>query len=995
MSKGGSSQIVGFRYYMSILFGICVGPVDRLGHIRANKLNIFSNSAIGYPPQGNDTFRIDAPDVFGGDDQEGGIDGTAIIQMGQDDQIASATIKGTIGGNVSDLRGWFCLWFDGLVASNNKYLKAWDFQVLRGLKGWYLDNPWYPNELWMLRGINPAHIIVECLTNPVWGRGYLLSQLDEESFRSAANTLCDESFGLNFNWARDVTLTQFISIVINHIGASLYTDRITGLVAIKLLRQDYDPAELPVFDYTSGLMEILDDATTAPDSSHNELVVNFISPDDGEKRQVRIQNLAGIQASNNIASTSVDYLGAPNGDIAGRIGQRDMSIQAAGIRKFTLKMDRRARKIQPGGVFRIAAPDRSIADMVLRCASIEQGDIRDQTLTVKCLQDVFALEVASYVVVQDPTWVPPDNSPISPTLRRIDEINYRDVVRALAGNIADLAGVDMDEGDPVLVAATPTGLSPDYILASRTDPFDFGLWTDHGRFPWTPTATLAASIGYYDTTAIQLTNVKDFGNVTADGIAWLEDELVEITAVDQSNLTIDIRRGCVDSVPARHSTGARIWFPEHAISADQVQYTTGELVYYCAQAETSAGLSPTPEFLPDATADAWTIAGRQGRPYPMGALTINGTPFGSALTQAAGGDLDFDGTDRDRLTQADQILAHEDGDTGPEPGTTYNYRFYNNTGTTPLRTVTGLTDPAFTYTAAMYLTDGTPSRLRVEAESERDGLASYFHYNFTINRSGVLTGWGRAWGSAWGSPSGGGGGGGGGGTGHALALFYDDFSGGLGNWTIGFPWEAGVNVYAPTYVQVDAAATLARINPFTTGGGGLTIKADLTAGDPDAGGKLYYTGLLASTFSRLFGYFEFKSSMPSSPGQINGANWLYPITTSTDSEETDVIEHQGTYVMQTVWDGSPPNPTNAIFIPTVTSPHVYGVEWNNTNITFYVDGVQTFQTGTPTNHLSRAMALVLSINIFNPASDGSSLPDTMNVEYVGVWTDKATRDSDV
>lgn len=748
MSKGGSSQVVGFRYSMSILFGLCIGPIDKLKAIQANKINIWP---LGGEPGGtgdgltNEAFTIAAANVFGGDDKEGGIAGNAILQMGADDQIADPVIKGTITGNVSDLRGWCTLFYDGLICSNNPYPKPWRFQAERALKGWYLDQCWYPNEAWVVNGMNPAHILVECLTNPVWGRGYTLAQLDEPSFRSAANTLCDENFGLNFMWARDVTLTAFMNIVVNHIGAALYTDRITGLVAIKLLRQDYEIAALPLFDYSTGLLEVQDDATTAPDSSHNELVVNYIDPIDGEKRQIRIQNLAGIQASNNIASTSVDYLGAYSAELAGRIGQRDMSIQAAGIRKFSLKFDRRARKLQPGGVCRISAPDRGLAETVIRVASVEQGTINDQTLVVKCIQDVFALEATSYVVTQPTTWIPPDQSPIPATIRKMEEITYRDAFRALHG---DMSGVLLEESMPVIVAKKPQATSTSYMLVSRTS--DLDPWIDRTSFPFAPNATLRTGIGYYDTVDIALNNLDNLQGVRMNTIAWLGEEKVEILSFLLGNTPplMTIRRGCVDTVPALHGPGTRIWFPEDALGGDGIQYVVGDTVIYGLETRTSQGLSAP-------THDAMMLADRQGRPYPQGALTINGTPFGLALDQPATGDLVFDGTERNRVTQMDHIIAHEDADVAQEAGTTYDYRFYDGSSASPipLREETGsLTDPGFTYTAAMYAADGSPPLLRVTTNALRDGLPSFQLYDFLINRSGVTLGHGFNHGNNHGAP---------------------------------------------------------------------------------------------------------------------------------------------------------------------------------------------------------------------------------------------------
>jgi hypothetical protein len=107
-----------------------------------------------------------------------------------------------------------------------------------------------------IHAMNPAHIIYQCLTDPSWGRGLDPSKIDVNSFMLAANTLCDEGFGLCFLWQRDGTdVDEFILEVREHIAAELYLDPETGLMTLKLLRKDYVAEDLPLFTPSSGLLE--------------------------------------------------------------------------------------------------------------------------------------------------------------------------------------------------------------------------------------------------------------------------------------------------------------------------------------------------------------------------------------------------------------------------------------------------------------------------------------------------------------------------------------------------------------------------------------------------------------------------------------------------------------------------------------------------------------------------------------------------------------------
>lgn len=746
MSKGGSvSTVTGFRYSLAMLMGLCRGPLDEIVQINIGDIEAWTGNVTT-----NGSFTIDQENLFGGDTKEGGVKGPVDVQMGAPDQDLTGsnfqTIVGAaIGGTLSSLRGVATLFFNGLICSNNPYPKKWSVRVRRAKMGWHGGTAWYPDEAQValtadsgepIVAMNPSHIVYECMTNPVWGRGLPRSALDEPSFISAANTLCRESFGLCMAWTRAINLSDFVQNVINHVGGAIYTDRTTGLLTFRLLRKDYVVSDLPLFTYETGLLGIDDDQTTAPDNSHSEIIVNYVDPILGAQRQTRVQNLAGTQANQTVTSTKVDYLGLPTAALAARVAQRDLMLQGAGIKRYKLRLDRRGRRITPAGVFRINVPDRNIFNMVLRAGNVEEGPIGSQSITVTAVQDVFSLEATTYLATPEHAWTPPDRSANPVEVRRVDEINYRDLVRVMTP--ADLATVAADTGDPVTVASQPTGLSTVYEL----DTHGTGeAYTPHGMFGWTPNALLANSIGHYDT-SITVTARKKFTALgTLPITAWIDDEIVEVTSYDVGSGVMTIGRGCIDTVPAPHAANTLIWFPDNAQGADGRDYTLGEVVDVKLLTRTNtASLA-----LADAPEDTWTVTARQGRPYVPGDFKIAGTPFAS--TAFALSDILFTWAHRDRITQSDHVLVHQDASTGPEAGVTYTVRMYTDLGVL-LRTTIGITDDNWTYTTTMASADGAGTRVIVELEAVRDSIVSHQKYHWLFNR--VRVGWGHDYGNLYG-----------------------------------------------------------------------------------------------------------------------------------------------------------------------------------------------------------------------------------------------------
>ena len=60
-------------------------------------------------------------------------------------------------------------------------------------------------------------MVYECLTNAEWGMGYPSANLDDTSFKAAADTLHSEGFGLNMIWLQQSKIEQFIKDNMGHI----------------------------------------------------------------------------------------------------------------------------------------------------------------------------------------------------------------------------------------------------------------------------------------------------------------------------------------------------------------------------------------------------------------------------------------------------------------------------------------------------------------------------------------------------------------------------------------------------------------------------------------------------------------------------------------------------------------------------------------------------------------------------------------------------------
>lgn len=729
---GKKKTTIGYKYYMGIHSGICRGPVNALVEWKAGDKTAWRGNATA-----NQSIRVSQPGLFGGDKKEGGIDGTLEVMMGGPAQVAPATLAGMLGADVPGFRGVLTLFYDGLVSAMNPYIKPWKFRVRRSTAGWD-GGAWYPEKAMIplaggeIHAMNPVHIIYECLTNREWSRGVSRSRFADAIWRAAADQVYTEGFGLCLRWQRRSSVRSFLQTVVDHISAEVYQSRFDGLFHIRLVRDDYDADTLPLFDEDSGLLSIEEDDAGTVAGAVNEIIVRWRDPITDEVRMFRERNLAAIHAQGGqVISETIEFPGIPTAQLAGRVAVRELRSRSGYLRRFKVKLDRRGFRLEPGAPFRIRDTRRGIDNMVVRAGRIEDGTLTDGAITIVAVQDVFGLPATSMSAAQPPGWQPPDNTPYAVATRRLFEATWRDLAEMI--DPANLQLVGQEEARLMALAVKPTSLSMGFVMESRVGS---GAWDDTDDGSFCPSGLTVTALSRTDTSVV-LVSGSDLDFVTPGGVALLGDELVRIDAWNVSTATATIARGCVDTVPAEHAAGTRLYFFPDNPAFDETTYSSGLTVQARLLTQTSAGT------LPQASApiDSLPLMGRQGRPYPPGRLRINGLAYPATVT----GDVTISWSHRDRLLQADQIVDTSMTSIGPEPGTTYRVRIYS--GATLKRTYSGITGTSQIYSGTDESADGGPfNPLRIVIDAVRDGLYSNQVHDIEVKRGDLPpTGGRRAW----------------------------------------------------------------------------------------------------------------------------------------------------------------------------------------------------------------------------------------------------------
>jgi len=726
--KGGGKQCytTGYRYYAGLHLVFC-HALDVLLGIRVGEKWAW-NGALS----SNDALAINQPDLFGGEGREGGVVGTVDACFGGPGQGQNGYLQSVLGGSIPAYRGLFGLVARKcMLAANNPYIKEWSILGRRTLIGWRDD----------LAGIaapdghldmNPAHIIRETLINTTWGgMGYPVADLDDASFQTAANLLHAEGFGLSLLWAKNTSVEEFLRIILDHIDGVLYYSHVTGLLKLKLVRNDYNIGGIPVLN-ESNIIELVEYQGPTAVEAINQVTVNWVDRDN-QPQAVTVQDLAGFARTNGqVNQSTIDFVGIASANLAAGVAARELQQLCMPIASVTLIINRTQSQLEPGDCFNFTWGPLGIANMAMRIDTVEVGLHTDSQLRITAIRDVYGLGAVNLTTPETSLWSNPITVPAAAVNRRVQELTWWQFVRLFGESAAVLAEIDDTSTMVICYCGRPSPDALNYEMWDRNSGATDWVRRDTDSFPLV--AQLVDAVVPEISSTLTLTGAMIDPNLVQVGsYAAIEDELVAITAIDPVANTLTVDRGVLDTIPVAHAAGAVLWCHQDAFGLDSTERAVGEVVEVRLLPATSKGRLE----LAAAPTNTITTTGRMMRPYPPGNVQINGSRWPESIGASA--ELVLTWAHRDRRLQTVSLNRQDEGNIGPEAGVTYTLRIYGETDVL-LRTVTGLTGTGYIYLAADEQTDSgfVPARLntslRFELESLRDGLVSLNTWDMGVVR---------------------------------------------------------------------------------------------------------------------------------------------------------------------------------------------------------------------------------------------------------------------
>lgn len=351
-------------------------------------------------------WDIYEPELFGGDDNGGGLIGNYTFYPGQFDQVVDGDVELLVGvDNVPAYRGISHAVFNDLYIGESPTMRkmAFDVCVYTTSAAGYMtdaDNAKIGDD------INPAEALFEILTSEWRGLNIPTSLIDTASFGDVADTLAGESLGISVIVSGAQNGKKVVSEILRTIDGIMYQDPTTGKFVLKLIRDDYTAGDLTLYD-EGDIINVRSLSKTAWEDVVSEVKVSFASREKEDGKIALAQDMAVANMLGRRRTTTVSYPFVYDPNVANNIAARELSQLSVPLLKFQLEMTRTAYAIKPGDVFKVTWPEYGLSEVIVRASTYDTGELLNNKIVIECTEDKFGIGGALFAAPADSAWTDP------------------------------------------------------------------------------------------------------------------------------------------------------------------------------------------------------------------------------------------------------------------------------------------------------------------------------------------------------------------------------------------------------------------------------------------------------------------------------------------------------------------------------------------------------------------------------------------------------------
>ncbi|HCG5283676.1 TPA: hypothetical protein NJZ47_005120 [Vibrio parahaemolyticus] len=406
---------------------------------------------------------------------------------------------------------------------------------------------------------NPAYMIYETLVNDQWGMGANPAGINKESFEVAARTLFQEGLGMSLMVDSVSSAQDIITEIEKTIDGVFRLNTETGLLELKLCRDDYVVDDLLVVDE-----DVVTSASryerAGASKGVNVVRVTYTSADDNfESKSVAAENIGSCHATQNTEFANMTYKGITNAINANKLAMRYLIANSADMTSLEITCNEKAAGLNKGDVFVFRFGAFSVSRQVFRITSIDFGTIDNPAVKITASADVFGIAYSNYSSV--------DESELEDLVRPpIDAVNllyleapylYGDKAR-LFGCVEKVGGAESS----VWFDVQENGES-DHTEIDKAYSFTKRFKVDY-LAPGATTFYLEGDATSYIPSASdsELAEGKNLSVIVSDsGQEWIAIKSATYN-VSENRTEVSVWRGCIDTPVLDHAS-AYVWLIEN------------------------------------------------------------------------------------------------------------------------------------------------------------------------------------------------------------------------------------------------------------------------------------------------------------------------------------------------------------------------------------------------------------------------------------------------
>lgn len=561
---------------------------------------------------------------------------------------------------------------------------------------------------------NLVEVLYDILVND-WGNlGYDPDLLDFDNWQQIAVQTWNEKNTGSILFSGASEARDAVKALQRQLNAIIYEDMLSGKTKIKLLRHDYNIANLRVLG-PGIIVEARNYTRKLWSETFNVVRVKFTSrADDYAKDKIaQAKDMSLLRFQKREKGMEIQLPAVRVAELGNSLAARELSNLNVPLFAAEIVVNRSQCDLTPGDVFVWQWPEYGIVQMVMRVRKASLGTREDGRITLSIVQDEFSLDATVLAAPPPSGYIPTTLLPVSIATGVLLELpkwldaNFDQPTRPGYTRLASFMkapssytlGYNAYQEDAQILTGAPYA-----VTATLSSPIArFAGWAD-GLLP------VVAIEGLSSTEQLDTDAGPRFGG----GMVLIGKELLVYEGYAEAGDGYELQnvhRALLDTGWEEHAIGSTVYFFEGADTFFDTDSLIGSLVDVRFTDVTAQGESPL-----DSAFEASALAiGRGERVIAPDYVTINGIRDAWQVIEE-GAELTIDARARNR-NDTTQIWYENDPASTPEPGTTYKIELEDEAGVVSLIA----DDVALPYVWAVNDVQGIGVLL---VSAKRDGLYS-------------------------------------------------------------------------------------------------------------------------------------------------------------------------------------------------------------------------------------------------------------------------------